>query len=282
MKLVRFGNVGQEKPGLIDSKGAIRDLSAHVDDITGQTLGCSEIERLRSIDVMSLPMVEPATRLGSPIADVGKIVAIGLNYSDHAAEAGLKVPQEPIVFSKAVTSLSGPNDSVVLPRGSVSTDWEVELGVVIGRRAKYVDEAEALRYVAGYCIVNDVSERDFQTKRSGQWIKGKSHDTFCPTGPWLVTRDEVSNPQALQMRLDVNGQTMQNGNTKTMVYGVAYLVHYLSQFMTLMPGDLIPTGTPPGVGLGMKPEPVYLKAGDVMDVSIEGLGSQRQNVMPSM
>jgi len=277
MKLVRYGEPGSERPGLIDAGGAIRDLSAHVDDISGATLSPDSLARLAKIDPASLPLVSGSPRFGPCVAGVGKFICIGLNYSDHAAETGATVPPEPIIFMKATSAIVGPDDDVVIPRGSQKTDWEVELGFVIGKTAKYVSEADALDYVAGYCVVNDVSERAFQTERSGQWTKGKSCDTFGPIGPWLVTRDEVADPQDLKMWLSVNGQTMQDGSTKTMVYGVAYLVSYLSQFMSLQPGDIVSTGTPPGVGMGMKP-PRFLKAGDVMELGIEGLGTQRQTV----
>jgi 2-keto-4-pentenoate hydratase/2-oxohepta-3-ene-1,7-dioic acid hydratase in catechol pathway len=275
MKLLRFGAKGMEKPGLLDAGGRIRDLSGLVGDIGGETLSDSGLERLRGIDAAKLPEVDPDVRLGACVAGVGKFICIGLNYSDHAAETGAKVPPEPIIFMKATSAICGPNDPVIIPRGSEKTDWEVELAVVIGKRAKYVAEADAFDFVAGYCVANDVSERAFQTERQGQWTKGKSADHFGPTGPWLVTRDEVADPQNLPMWLKVNGETRQDGSTRTMVYGVAYLVAYLSQFMSLEPGDIISTGTPPGVGMGMKP-PTYLKAGDVIELGIEGLGEQRQ------
>ncbi|CAO3427344.1 fumarylacetoacetate hydrolase family protein [Azospirillum doebereinerae] len=278
MKLLRYGPPGQEKPGLLDSEGRIRDLSAHVADIAGAALLPDGIAKLKAIDPASLPLVEGNPRLGPCVAGTGKMVCIGLNYSDHAAETGATVPPEPIIFMKATSAIVGPNDDIEIPRGSEKTDWEVELGVVIGKTAKYVSEDEAMDHVAGYCVVNDVSERAFQAERQGQWTKGKSADTFGPTGPWLVTPDEVADPQALPMWLEVNGHRYQNGSTATMVYGVRYLVSYLSQFMSLQPGDIISTGTPPGVGLGQKPQ-VYLKAGDVVTLGIEGLGSQRQNVI---
>lgn len=277
MKLVRYGEPGSERPGLIDAGGAIRDLSAHVDDISGATLSPETLARLAKLEPGSLPLVSGTPRFGPCVAGVGKFICIGLNYSDHAAETGATVPPEPIIFMKATSAIVGPDDDVVIPRSSEKTDWEVELGFVIGKTAKYVSEADALDHVAGYCVVNDVSERAFQTERSGQWTKGKSCDTFGPIGPWLVTRDEVADPQNLKMWLKLNGQTMQDGSTKTMVYGVAYLVSYLSQFMSLQPGDIVTTGTPPGVGMGMKP-PRYLKAGDVVELGIEGLGTQRQAV----
>lgn len=278
MKLVRFGEIGAEKPGVLHVDGTIRDLSQLVADIDGAHLSDEALSKLRWIDADALPVVAEGTRLGAPVAGVGKLIAIGLNYADHAAEAGMAVPPEPVVFMKATSSICGPNDAVEKPRGSQKLDWEVELAVVIGKRAKYVTEAEALDHVAGYLICNDISERGFQTERAGQWVKGKSHDTFAPLGPWLVTRDEVPDPQALEMFLNVNGAPCQKGSTRTMVYGVAHLVHYLSQFMTLEPGDIITTGTPPGVGMGMKP-PKFLHAGDVMELGIEGLGRQRQVVV---
>ncbi|KAB2953563.1 MAG: fumarylacetoacetate hydrolase family protein [Rhizobiaceae bacterium] len=277
MKLIRYGETGSERPGLIDADGAIRDISGHVGDISGAALSPDSLARLAKLDLASLPLVAGNPRFGPCVAGVGKFICIGLNYSDHAAETGAKVPPEPIIFMKATSAIVGPNDDVVIPRGSEKTDWEVELGFVIGKTAKYVSEADALDHVAGYCVVNDVSERAFQTERSGQWTKGKSCDTFGPIGPWLVTRDEVADPQDLKMWLTLNGQTMQDGSTKTMVYGVAFLVSYLSQFMSLHPGDIVTTGTPPGVGMGMKP-PRYLKAGDVVELGIEGLGKQRQAV----
>ena len=278
MKLVRYGATGQEKPGMIDEDGTLRDLSAHVADITGATLGDDSIAKLRALDPATLPAVEGNPRMGACVGDIGKFMCIGLNYADHAAETGADIPEHPILFMKANSAITGPNDDVVMPRGSVKTDWEVELGVVIGKAAKYVSEEEALDYVAGYCLCNDVSERHFQTSLTGQWTKGKSCDTFGPTGPWLVTRDEVEDPQNLDMWLDVNGKRMQTGNTKTMIFTVAQVISHLSQLFTLHPGDVISTGTPPGVGMGMKPEPVYLKDGDVMELSIQGLGIQRQNV----
>ncbi|WOS65123.1 fumarylacetoacetate hydrolase family protein [Sinorhizobium fredii] len=276
MKLLRYGPEGAEKPGVLDSAGRIRDLSAVIADIAGPTI--ADFGWARSLDIESLPIVEGALRLGACVAGSGKFICIGLNYADHAAESGLEVPPEPVVFMKATSAIVGPNDNVIIPRGSVATDWEVELGVVIGKKAKYVSQVEAMDHVAGYCVINDVSERDFQTKRSGQWTKGKSCDSFGPTGPWLVTRDEIADPQNLAMWLKVNGDTKQNGSTETMVYGVTYLVSYLSQFMTLHPGDIISTGTPPGVGMGFKP-PQYLKPGDVIELGIEGLGTQKQTVL---
>jgi ureidoglycolate lyase len=278
MKLVRYGPAGSERPGLVDADGRIRDLSAHVDDVAGAALSDEGLARIAALDPASLPLVAGDPRLGPCVGHVGKFICIGLNYSDHAAEAGLAVPPEPIVFMKATSAICGPDDGIELPRGSIATDWEVELAVVIGRHAKYVSEADALSHVAGYCVANDVSERDFQTKRAGQWTKGKSCDTFGPLGPWLVTRDEVADPQALSMYLDLNGQRMQSGSTATMIYGVAHVISYLSQMMSLHPGDVISTGTPPGVGMGIKPDPVYLKAGDRLELGIEGLGVQRQSV----
>ncbi|MEJ6397470.1 fumarylacetoacetate hydrolase family protein [Yoonia sp. 208BN28-4] len=279
MKLVRYGEAGQEKPGMIDASGALRDLTGHVGDINGTALGDDVLDRLRAIDPDTLPEVAGNPRLGACVGNIGKFLCIGLNYSDHAAEAGMAEPDHPILFFKANSAIVGPNDNVSLPRNSTNTDWEVELGVVIGTAAKYVDEADALNHVAGYCIVNDVSERQFQTQLSGQWTKGKSCDTFGPTGPWLVTRDDIADPQNLDMSLDVNGTRMQTGNTGTMIFTVAQIISHLSQLMTLHPGDVISTGTPPGVGMGMKPTPVYLKEGDVMELSIDGLGQQRQLVV---
>ena len=276
LKLMRIGEPGHETPALFDNKGKIRDLSGHVADIAGPAISPEGLAKIAALDPESLPELQP-TRIGACVAGTGKFICIGLNYSDHAAETGATVPSEPIIFMKATSAIVGPNDDLILPRGSEKTDWEVELGIVIGKTAKYVSEAEALDYVAGYCTVHDVSERAFQTERHGQWTKGKSCDTFGPTGPWLVTKDEVADPQDLAMWLKVNGETMQDGSTKTMVYGAAYLVSYLSQFMSLRPGDIISTGTPPGVGMGMKP-PRYLKAGDIVELGIEGLGSQKQRV----
>ncbi len=276
MKLVRYGNPGEEKPGLMDGD-TLRDLSGHVDDIVGATLDDATLDRLRQLDPSSLPAVDGTPRIGPCVGDIGKFLCIGLNYSDHAAETGAEIPAHPILFFKANSAVVGPNDDVVMPRGSANTDWEVELGVVIGKRCKYVAKDQALDYVAGYCVVNDVSERHFQTQLTGQWTKGKSCDTFGPTGPWLVTRDEVPDPQNLAMHLDVNGKRMQTGNTSTMIFTVAEIIEHLSGLFTLHPGDVITTGTPPGVGMGMKP-PQYLKVGDVMELEIEGLGKQRQQV----
>ena len=277
MKLLRYGPVGQEKPGLVDKDGKVRDLSAHVKDIAGDAISPDGLKKLAAIDPTSLPVVN-VDRYGPCVAGTGKFICIGLNYSDHAAETGATVPPEPIIFMKATSAIVGPNDNVEIPRGSLKTDWEVELGVVIGKHAKYVGEDEAMDHVAGYCLINDVSERAFQAERQGQWTKGKSADTFGPTGPWLVTKDEIEDPQNLKMWLDVNGYRYQNGTSATMVYGVKYLVSYLSQFMSLHPGDIISTGTPPGVGLGQKPN-VFLKEGDVITLGIEGLGEQRQDVV---
>jgi 2-keto-4-pentenoate hydratase/2-oxohepta-3-ene-1,7-dioic acid hydratase in catechol pathway len=275
MKLVRYGKPGKEKPGLIDTDGKIRDLSAHVDDIAGEAISPRGLNKLKKLKPSDLPLVKSSPRYGPCVAGTGKFICIGLNYADHAAESGLKVPPEPVIFMKATSAIAGANDTVEIPRTSVKSDWEVELGVIIGSHAKYVSEEKAMEHVAGYCVVNDLSERGFQTERSGQWTKGKSADTFGPIGPWLVTKDEIADPQNLKMWLDVNGKRRQNGSTATMVYGVRFIVSYLSQFMSLHPGDIISTGTPPGVGMGMKP-PIYLKPGDVMELGIEGLGSQRQ------
>ncbi|MFK0386103.1 fumarylacetoacetate hydrolase family protein [Agrobacterium sp. NPDC090273] len=274
MKLMRVGKPGQEKPAILDAEGKVRDLSAHVKDIGGDAISPEGLKKIAAIDVTTLPVLNE-DRIGACVAGTGKFICIGLNFSDHAAETGATVPPEPVIFMKATSAIVGPNDNVVIPRGSEKTDWEVELGVVIGKTAKYVSEADALDYVAGYCVSHDVSERAFQTERAGQWTKGKSCDTFGPIGPWLVTKDEITDPQNLGMWLKVNGQTMQDGSSKTMVYGVAHVVSYLSQFMSLQPGDVISTGTPPGVGMGLKP-PRYLKAGDVVELGIEGLGSQKQ------
>jgi ureidoglycolate lyase len=279
MKLLRFGPMGQEKPGLLDASGTIRDLSGIVDDIAGGTLSDASLAKLRNLDPATLPAVSGQPRIGPCVGRVGKFVCIGLNYADHAAESGLPVPTEPVVFNKWTSAICGPNDNVEIPRGSVKTDWEVELGVVIGKAAKYIDEADALDYVAGYCVINDVSEREWQIERGGQWDKGKGFDTFGPIGPWLVTRDEVPDPQALDLWLEVDGHRYQNGNTRTMVFGVAQLVAYLSRCMSLQPGDVISTGTPPGVGLGIKPNPVYLKPGQTMRLGIAGLGEQMQRTV---
>lgn len=278
MKLFRHGHNGSEKPGIVANDGSLRDLTGIVDDVSGVTLSDQGLATLRKIDAMTLPLVSEGTRFGPCVAGTGKFICIGLNYADHAAESGLAVPPEPVIFMKATSAICGPNDPIIIPRTSEKTDWEVELAVIIGTKAKYVSEADALKHVAGYAITNDVSERAFQIERSGQWTKGKSCDNFGQLGPYLVTRDEVNDPQSLSMWLSVDGEIMQNGSTKTMVYGVAFLVSYLSQFMTLHPGDVISTGTPPGVGLGKKP-PRYLKAGEVVELGIEGLGQQRQDVI---
>jgi len=278
MKLLRYGSVGSEKPGILDSSDRLRDLSDVIDDVSGDVLGAAGLRSLSTLNIDSLPIVNEGVRLGSPIASVGKIICVGLNYSDHAAESGMEIPEEPILFFKATTSIVGPNDNVVLPVGSSKVDWEVELGVVIGERASYVSESAAMEHVAGYCVVNDVSERAFQLERGGQWVKGKSCDSFAPLGPWLVTSDEIADPHNLSMTLDVNGRRFQNGSTSTMIFGVPFLVSYISQFMTLEPGDIISTGTPPGVGLGQNP-PVYMKMDDVIELEIELLGRQRQNVI---
>jgi 2,4-didehydro-3-deoxy-L-rhamnonate hydrolase len=277
MKLLRYGPSGREKPGVLDAQGRVRDLSGVIGHVTSEHLSDAALARLSRIDASTLPLVRGTPRLGVPFLGISKLVAIGLNYADHAAEAGLAAPSEPIVFLKATTCIAGPGDDLVIPRGSTKTDWEVELGVVIGTKAQYVPEARALDHVAGYCVVNDVSERNFQLERGGQWDRGKGCDTFGPIGPWLVTRDEVPDPQGLDLWLDVNGEPMQRGTTRTMIFGVAHLVSYVSQFMTLLPGDIIATGTPPGVGMGRKP-PRYLKPGDVVTLGITGLGEQRQRV----
>ncbi|NIZ09350.1 fumarylacetoacetate hydrolase family protein [Pseudooceanicola sp. HF7] len=275
MKLLRYGPVGAEKPGLLDAEGKMRDISAIVPDIDGAALTPEGLARIAAADLASLPLVEGEPRIGSAIARPGKFLCVGLNYSDHAKETGKEPPAEPILFMKATSALCGPNDDVEIPRGSDRTDWEVELGIVIGSRAKYVSEEEALDYVAGYALVNDVSERRFQSERGGQWVKGKSHDTFGPVGPWMVTKDEIADVQDIALWLDVDGERRQTGNTNTMIFGVAHLVHYISQFMTLEPGDIIATGTPPGVGLGMKP-PTFLSEGQVVTLGAAGLGEQRQ------
>ena len=278
MKLLRYGSVGNEKPGLLDQDGSIRDLSSVVNDIDGETLSPRSIEQLSGIEPESLPTVTGEPRLGTCVGNISKLVCIGLNYSDHAKESGMAIPTEPIVFMKAISAISGPNDNIELIRGSEKTDWEVELGIVIGSHTKYVTEDDALDHVAGYCVVNDISERHWQLERQGNWTKGKSGDTYGPVGPWMVTRDEVPNPQALDLWLKVNGKTMQDGNTDTMIFGVKTIVSYLSQCMSLQPGDVIATGTPPGVGQGMNP-PVFLKAGDEVETSVAGLGTQKQTVI---
>jgi 2-keto-4-pentenoate hydratase/2-oxohepta-3-ene-1,7-dioic acid hydratase in catechol pathway len=278
MKLLRYGSPGQERPAVLDSDGSIRDLSSVVSDLAGQWLLPESMEKLRNLNVSTLPKVTGQPRIGPCVGGVGKFVCIGLNYSDHAAESGMAVPREPVVFMKATSSIVGPDDDVVIPRGAEKADWEVELGVVIGKPAKYVDQADALSHVAGYCVINDLSERAFQLEGTGQWVKGKSADTFGPIGPWLVTPDEVPDPQNLDMWLEVDGHRYQNGSTKTMVFGVTYLVCYLSRFMSLRTGDVISTGTPPGVGLGQKP-PIYLRPGNCIRLGVEGLGEQNQKVV---
>jgi 2,4-diketo-3-deoxy-L-fuconate hydrolase len=279
MKLLRFGLAGHEKPGVLDRAGVVRDLSGELPDLTPQHLGASNLRRLAALDLNSLPAVPAPGRLGVPVAGIGKFIAVGLNYADHAAEAGLPVPKEPVLFSKAISCLSGPYDDVMLPQGSKKSDWEVEIAVIIGTRARYVEEAQALSHIAGYCVVNDVSEREYQIERGGTWDKGKGCDTFGPVGPWLVTPDEVGDPQGLNLWLDLNGERRQTGSTRTMIFGIAMLVAYISRFMTLEPGDLITTGTPPGVGMGVKPEPRFLRAGDVMTLGIDRLGQQTQKVV---
>ncbi len=276
MKLLRWGEKNAEKPGMIDSAGQIRDLSAHIDDISGGNLSDNTLLKLSNIPPDTLPIVDPDTRIGPCVGNVGKLICIGLNYADHAAEANMPIPEEPILFFKSTSAICGPNDDVLIPRGSTKTDWEVELGVVIGKEARYITEADAMDHVAGYCVVNDVSERAFQLERGGQWVKGKSSDTFAPIGPWLVTRDAVADTQDLDLWLEVDGQRYQNGNTATMIFAVPQLISYVSQFMSLQPGDIIATGTPPGVGMGQKPEPVYLREGQTMHLGIAGLGEQRQ------
>ena len=278
MKLIRHGAKGAEQPALVDAQGRLRDLSAELPDITAAALSPHSLKRLRSLDPTSLPLVDKPGRIAPPWSGCEKFVCIGLNYADHAAEAGMAIPKEPIIFMKPISARVGPNDAVVLPQDSVKGDWEVELGIVIGSKARYVSEADALNYVAGYCVVNDVSEREYQLERGGTWDKGKGCDTFGPVGPWLVTTDEIADPQSLDMWLDVSGKRYQTGNTRTMVFGAAQLVSYVSRFMTLFPGDLIATGTPPGVGMGVKPSPVFLKPGDTMRVGIQGLGEQFQTV----
>ena len=279
MKLVRFGAPGAEKPGLVDAQGAVRDLSAHVKDITGDTLSPASLEKLRGIDPGALPLAPKGARFGSPVGGVRNFIAVGLNYVDHAKETGAEIPKEPILFNKLPNCIVGPNDDVMIPKGSIKLDYEIEIAFVIGKRARYVSEADALSHIAGYAICNDISERHFQAERGGQWMKGKCAETFGPLGPWLVTRDEIMNVQNLSMSLDVNGQRRQTGNTETMIFGIQHCLHYISQFMVLEPGDVVTTGTPPGVALGMKP-PQWLKAGDVMTLKIEGLGQQTQKVVP--
>ena len=279
MKLLRVGPKGAEKPAILAQDGTIRDLTGIVGDIGGQTLTPEGLARIRGTDIDVLPRLDAGERIGPCVGNVGKFICIGLNYADHAAETGAPIPAEPIIFMKATSAIIGPNDDVIVPKNSIKPDWEVELGVIIGTEARYVDEADAMNHVAGYCVVNDVSERHFQTERGGTWDKGKGADTFGPIGPWLVTSDEVADPQNLSMWLDVDGRRFQNGSTKTMIFGVAHVVSYVSQFMSLQPGDIITTGTPPGVGMGIKPEPVWLKPGNVMRLGIEGLGEQQQNVV---
>lgn len=278
MKLLRYGNKGAERPGILDAENNIRDLSAVTPDIDGRFLASDEYAALKNLDIASLPVVKQPRRIAEPVANVGKFICVGLNYADHARESGAEVPPEPVLFMKATSAISGPNDNVLLPRNSTKSDWEVELGVIIGRQARYVDEREAMDYVAGFCVVNDLSEREYQLERHGQWVKGKGCDTFGPFGPYLVTPDEAGDFNNLNLWLELNGRRMQNGNTSTMVYKVPFLIHYISGFMSLQPGDIISTGTPPGVGLGMKP-PKYLKAGDVMRLGIDGLGEQQQTVI---
>jgi len=280
MKLLRYGLLGQEKPGILDNNGQIRDLSGLVSDIAGAALLPESFARLAKADLAALPPVEPSVRLGAPVGNISKFLCIGLNYSDHAAEAGVDVPKEPVLFMKATSAICGPNDDVVIPRGSAKTDWEVELGVVIGKPAKYVEEQNALSHVAGYCVINDLSERAFQLEGTGQWVKGKSADTFGPIGPWLVTSDEVPDPQCLNLWLEVDGHRYQNGSSAKMVFGVAHLISYISRYMSLQPGDIISTGTPPGVGLGLKP-PVYLRPGDRIRLGVDGMGEQTHNVVDS-
>ncbi|MGC3892418.1 ureidoglycolate lyase [Pseudomonas urmiensis] len=276
MKLLRYGDKGAERPGLLDSAGQIRDLSQHVADIAGAALSSDSLARLASLDHASLPLVPGTPRIGPCVGQIGKFICIGLNYADHAAEAGMAVPSEPIIFNKWTSAICGPNDDVQIPRGSTKTDWEVELGVVIGKGGRYIDQANALEHVAGYCVINDVSEREWQLERGGTWDKGKGFDTFGPIGPWLVTRDEVPDPHALDLWLEVDGKRYQRGNTRTLIFGIAQLIAYLSRCMSLQPGDVISTGTPPGVGMGIKPTPVFLRPGQVMHLGIEGLGEQRQ------
>ena len=278
MKLLRYGEMGQERPALLDANGQIRDLSGAVDDIAEDTLTPEGLARLEEIDPETLPLVEGEPRIGACVGHVGKLICVGLNYADHAAEAGMDLPPEPILFMKATSSICGPNEDIRIPRGSEKTDWEVELGIVIGKEARYLEPEEAMDHVAGYCVVNDISKRAFQIERAGQWVKGKSADTFGPIGPWMVTRDEVADPQDLGLWLSVDGQKYQDGTTRTMVFGVAHLVHYISQFMSLQPGDIIATGTPPGVGMGQTPQ-TFLRAGQVMELGIEGLGQQRQRTI---
>ncbi len=279
MKLLRYGDKGQEKPGLLDAQGQIRDLSAHITDLTGKALEPSSLQALSKLDVASLPLVSGSPRIGACVGQVGKFICIGLNYADHAAESNMPVPDEPVIFNKWTSAINGPNDDVQIPRGSTKTDWEVELGVVIGKGGRYIDESNAMDHVAGYCVINDVSEREWQLERGGTWDKGKGFDTFGPIGPWLVTRDEISDPHQLDLWLEVDGHRYQNGNTRTLVFQIPALIAYLSRCMSLQPGDIISTGTPPGVGLGVKPEPVFLRAGQEMRLGIAGLGEQRQRTV---
>ena len=276
MKLLRFGNPGSERPGVLDNDGRLRDLSQYINDLRGDALLPESLARLRQLDLYSLPLVEGNPRIGACVGGIGKFICIGLNYADHAAETGADIPQEPVVFSKWTSAVVGPNDNVIIPRGSQKTDWEVELGVVIGKGGRYIDERDAMQHVAGYCVINDVSEREYQIERGGTWDKGKGCDTFGPTGPWLVTADEIPDPNALNLWLEVDGKRYQDGNTRTMIFKVPYIISYLSRFMSLQPGDIISTGTPPGVGMGQKPQPVYLRAGQTIRLGIEGLGEQQQ------
>ncbi len=276
MKLLRFGNPGSERPGVLDNDGRLRDLSQYISDLRGDALLPESLARLRQLDLYSLPLVEGNPRIGACVGGIGKFICIGLNYADHAAETGADIPQEPVVFSKWTSAVVGPNDNVIIPRGSQKTDWEVELGVVIGKGGRYIDERDAMQHVAGYCVINDVSEREYQIERGGTWDKGKGCDTFGPTGPWLVTADEIPDPNALNLWLAVDGKRYQDGNTRTMIFKVPYIISYLSRFMSLQPGDVISTGTPPGVGMGQKPQPVYLRAGQTIRLGIEGLGEQQQ------
>jgi ureidoglycolate lyase len=279
MKLVRYGPAGAEKPGIVDTNGTLRDLSGIIDDVAGETLSRAGLEKLRSISTATLPEVRNSERIGPCVGKVGKFICVGLNYADHAKESGAEPPKEPVLFMKATSAICGPNDDVIIPRNSKKTDWEVELGVVIGQDTRYVEKADALRHVAGYCVINDLSEREFQLERGGQWVKGKSADTFGPMGPWLVTGDEIADPQKLALWLEVDGHRYQNGTTATMIFGVAHLVSYISQFMSLQAGDIISTGTPAGVGLGQKPQPIYLKPGQTMRLGIAGLGEQQQRLV---
>ncbi len=279
MKLVRYGPAGAEKPGIVDTNGTLRDLSGIIDDVAGETLSRAGLEKLRSISTATLPEVRNSERLGPCVGKVGKFICVGLNYADHAKESGAEPPKEPVLFMKATSAICGPNDDVIIPRNSKKTDWEVELGVVIGQDTRYVEATDALRYVAGYCVINDLSEREFQLERGGQWVKGKSADTFGPMGPWLVTGDEIVDPQKLALWLEVDGHRYQNGTTATMIFGVAHLVSYISHFMSLQAGDIISTGTPAGVGLGQKPQPIYLKPGQTMRLGIAGLGEQKQRLV---